>query len=471
MLLTSGTLWTVSPCSWCGCCSLQLRSGLLHSRTAPWVPGIGSVKITKLRESKSRRMDFAIGLSVSLSRVPLDLAWSIAKDEIQERTGDDEKYSSLNELLLNDMDRMVSAINTLQLKELWAALDHLHSAFVMRLRGNKAGMLEYFRLARDNARLAFGTVSKLHWRTLATKISMVAAFFIHSDDEKAAKHLCSKFLQSLYTFEASSEELGDGSGGGGRVAKLFNWDSKATGETLVTLSSTSDHLLGDGTILDKIPDNRAYAECIFQAVTEINEWLLFSEPKPDAMMLQPRLLLGKNSDPECLNACSWYPFFCRMKQGKSKKHFPLLLHREPPVFQLLSGAAVDSTLSGHGGNNTQCVVSASAARICCWSLPRVASDTSSVAEDEAAAGSAGGSRASNDLPENCLAQIDLQLEDNQISVGGKPSYMLVLDRKHRAKGRSVCICNGAVYSLCSRKGSSDERVWLCGWQISTSTKI
>ena len=78
------------------------------------------------------------------ANVSLQLVWSVARKSILDASASSESLSKMHEMLLNDMERLQRGINTLLLKEMWASLDHLHSALsdagARRPRGN-AGVL------------------------------------------------------------------------------------------------------------------------------------------------------------------------------------------------------------------------------------------------------------------------------------------------------------------------------------------
>ena len=163
-----------------------------------------------------------------------------------------------------------------------------------------------------------------------------------------------------------------------------------------------------------------------------------------------------------LDPAAWYAQLCRTKQRRKRaSEFASFDHRET-VFSVLAGRGVDR-------EDSPSFVSASAGRIRFWILPSVPRDTNKADGGSAATavqeGAAAATTASS--ADGCLVSIDLA--DKAYRVSGAKGTLGIQDRQMPSRGRSVCICGGALFALCSEQGApvSEKKTWLCGWMVNT----
>ena len=276
---------------------------------------------------------------------------------------DKSKPSKAAWQLLNDAEKLneLTAGTTGLDPVVRTATECLYSAVLMFAHGNATGAQDYFRMARNEARMAFGLLEDAGWRALATKISIIAACWCHREDQIAAKHLGIHFVKMLYgeptqvTYDAMKRAAGSAG-----VEKLSV--VSACTEVMAAVLDTSAGKRRAKAFAERTDTRLNDARQVFGAVTEMNEWLLFSDPTLEnckhirAPVLELEVPVSEPlQGGVCTNKAvrmgpaSWYAYYCRFRY-----ELMTLAHGPSAVFEVetlvFTGEPVVALYSSPSGN-------------------------------------------------------------------------------------------------------------------------
>lgn len=130
-------------------------------------------------------------------RVSLQIAWALLSNKLVKHLKQgSQSDETLRKLLLDKFQKLHEELNSLRRKELVAAVSFMENGYELFLKDSIEAKKEFSK-ARDAAQMAFGVVSEVTDKLLATKILLASAMHEFDDKIETSVLLCLKYVSRL----------------------------------------------------------------------------------------------------------------------------------------------------------------------------------------------------------------------------------------------------------------------------------
>ena len=130
-------------------------------------------------------------------RVSLQIAWGLLSNKLVNKLKHGSQYDeTLRKLLLDKFQKLHEELNSLRRKELVAAVSFMENGYELFMKDPLEAKKEFSK-ARDAAQMAFGVVSEVTDKLLATKILLASAMHEFDDKMETSVLLCMKYVSRL----------------------------------------------------------------------------------------------------------------------------------------------------------------------------------------------------------------------------------------------------------------------------------